>query len=59
MKELTGEEIDYIIEYTGMDVAVNYSLKETPVVHFTRNKNTIAFVTMFSIELNKSAGARS
>ena len=52
IKELTDKEIDYIIEYTGMDLAMQYPLYETPVVYFSRNGNIIDFVTMFSKELN-------
>jgi hypothetical protein len=53
IKELTDEEVDYIMEYTGMDIAMNYPLEETPVVYFTRNKNTLEFITILSSELNR------
>tara|TARA_R110002060_G_scaffold75065_2_gene84605 strand:- start:8485 stop:8649 length:165 start_codon:yes stop_codon:yes gene_type:complete len=52
MKEFTDQEVDYIIEYTGMDVAIEYPLNRTPVVYFSRNGNVVDFVTMFSTELN-------
>tara|TARA_R110002110_G_scaffold144613_2_gene333886 strand:+ start:621 stop:806 length:186 start_codon:yes stop_codon:yes gene_type:complete len=53
IKEFTDEEIDCIMEYTGMDIAMEYPLHTTPVVYFTRNQNTIEFVTILSNELNK------
>jgi hypothetical protein len=52
MIELTDKEIEYIIEYTGMDIAINYPLDETPVVYLTRNHNTLEFITILSKELN-------
>jgi len=51
--ELTQEEIDYIIDYTGLDIAVENPMNYTPVVFFTRNKNVIDFVTILTRELNK------
>ena len=54
MKELTEKEANYIIEYTGMDLAMRYPLDETPVVYFSRNNNIIDFVTILSKEQNKS-----
>ena len=52
IKEFTDEEIDYIMEYTGMDIAMEFPLHETPVVYFARNGNVIDFITIFSKELN-------
>ncbi len=52
MNELTQQEADYIIEYTGMDLLMEYSMEKTPVVFFSRNGNVLDFVTMFSEELN-------
>jgi len=52
IKELTPEEVEYIIEYTGMDMVMEHSLQKTPVVYFSRNGNILEFVTMFSKELN-------
>tara|TARA_R100001082_G_C4292062_1_gene128623 strand:+ start:411 stop:590 length:180 start_codon:yes stop_codon:yes gene_type:complete len=52
MTDLTEQEVTYIIEYTGMDVAMEYSLQETPIVYFSRNGNVIDFVTILSKELN-------
>jgi len=59
IKEFTDQEVDYIMEYTGMDVAMEYPLYKTPVVYFTRNQNTIEFVTILSNELNKLTQTRS
>ena len=53
-EKLTGQEIDYIIEYTGMDIVMEYPLDRTPVVFFSRNGNVLDFVTMFSTELNNT-----
>ena len=53
IKEFTDQEIDYIVEYTGMDIALEYPLSRTPVVYFSRNGNVLDFVTIFSSELNK------
>lgn len=52
MKELTEKEIDYIMEYTGLDEAVGYDLSSTPVVFFVHNGNVLDFITMFNKELN-------
>tara|TARA_R110002110_G_scaffold368919_1_gene578893 strand:- start:111 stop:278 length:168 start_codon:yes stop_codon:yes gene_type:complete len=54
IKEFTDEEIDYIMEYTGMDIVMEYPLDRTPVVYFSRNGNVLDFVTMFSTELNNT-----
>ena len=52
MIELTEQEADYIIEYTGMGLLMDYDMDKTPVVFFSRNRNVLDFVTMFSEELN-------
>ena len=52
MNALTDQEVMYIMEYTGMDLAMEYPLDETPVVHFSRNGNVLDFVTILSKELN-------
>ncbi len=52
MNELTQKEADYILEYTGMDLLMEYDMAKTPVVFFSRNGNVLDFVTMFSEELN-------
>tara|TARA_Y100000592_G_C5439256_1_gene302478 strand:+ start:1343 stop:1507 length:165 start_codon:yes stop_codon:yes gene_type:complete len=52
MTELTNQEAEYILEYTGMDLLMDYQMKKTPVVFFARNRNILDFVTMFSEELN-------
>ncbi len=54
IKEFTDQEIDYIMEYTGMDIVMEYPLDRTPVVFFSRNGNVLDFVTMFSTELNNT-----
>ena len=52
MIELTQQVADYIIEYTGMNLLMDYDMDKTPVVFFSRNGNVLDFVTMFSEELN-------
>ena len=52
MTTLTEQEVAYIMEYTGMNVAMEYSLQETPVIYFSRNGNVLDFVTILSKELN-------
>ena len=52
MKELTNEEANYIIEYTGMDLLMEYPMEKTPVVFFSRSKTVLDFVTLFLEELN-------
>ena len=54
IKELTDEEIDYIMEYTGMDIALRLPLNKTPVICFSHNGYVLDFVTIFSTELNKA-----
>ncbi len=54
MNELTQKEADYIIEYTGMDLLMDYDMSKTPVVFFARNGNVLDFVTIFSEELNNT-----
>ena len=53
IKQFTDQEVDYIMEYTGMDIAMEYPLETTPVVYFSRNGNTIEFVTILSDDLNR------
>jgi hypothetical protein len=52
MIELTEQEADYILEYTGIDILMEHPMDKTPVVFFSRNGNVLDFVTMFSEELN-------
>ena len=52
MNELTQQEADYIMEYTGLAEAMEYSLVTTPVVFFVRNGDVLDFITMFNKELN-------
>jgi len=54
MKQFTDEEVDYIMEYTGMDIAMEYPLDTTPVVYFSRKGNVLDFVTILSTELNNT-----
>jgi len=53
IKEFTDQEVDYLMEYTGMDIAMEYPLETTPVVYFSRNGNVIDFVTILSDSLNR------
>ena len=48
INELTEQEIDYIVEYTGLDEVMGYPLDYTPIVFFTRNENVVDFVTILS-----------
>ena len=48
INELTEQEIDYIVEYTGLDEVMGYPLDYTPIVIFTRNENVVDFVTILS-----------
>jgi len=52
MTELSQEETEYIIEYTGLDLLMEYPLEKTPVIFFARNGNILDFVTLMSKELN-------
>ena len=55
MTYLTDEEIDYIIEYTGLDLAMQHplALDGVPVVHFSKTNNVIEFITLISKEMGK------
>ena len=55
MTYLTEEEIDYIIEYTGLDLMMQQSLTldGVPVVHFSKTNNVIQFITLISKEIGK------
>lgn len=47
MTELTEAELDIITHYTGMDMAMQYSLAFTPIVHFGRDhQGAVKFVTV-------------
>jgi hypothetical protein len=48
MTSLTENEVEYIMDYTGMNMLVHLPMVMTPVVHFSRNKNKINFVTILS-----------
>lgn len=57
MNELTQQETDYIIEYTGMNILMEQPMRTTPVVFFCRNGNVLDFVTLFSEELNRAVNS--
>ena len=47
LTELTEAEVDIITSYTGMDMAMQYSLAFTPVVYFGRDaQGVVKFVTV-------------
>ena len=47
LTELTEAELDIITSYTGMDMAMQYSLAFTPVVYFGRDdRGVVKFVTV-------------
>ena len=48
ISELTEQEINYIVEYTGLEEAMAYPLDSTPIIFFARNKNILDFVTILS-----------
>ena len=48
ISELTEQEINYIVEYTGLEEVLAYPLDFTPIVFFARNNNIIDFVTILS-----------
>ncbi len=54
MTYLTDEEIEYIIEYTGLDMLMEQpvSLEKVPVIHFSKNNNIIEFITILSKDLS-------
>jgi|10_taG_2_1085330.scaffolds.fasta_scaffold10319_1 hypothetical protein len=45
---LSTEEIEILMEYTGMEEAMHYELEGIPVVHFSRSKEVLNFVTIVS-----------
>lgn len=52
MHLLSDEECEYLIDYTGLDIAAAGSLDKTPIVFFHRNKNVLEFVTILKQKLN-------
>ena len=48
ISELTEQEINYIVEYTGLEEVMTYPLDSTPIIFFARNKNILDFVTILS-----------
>ena len=53
MQELSEKEINYIIEYTGLEEVLSYPLDKTPIVFFQRNNNIIDFITLMSDTFSK------
>jgi len=45
---LTEKEIEVIIDYTGMEMALEIGLVKTPVVYFSRDRGVLNFVTIVS-----------
>ncbi len=48
MNYLTENEVDVIMEYTGMEEVVYMEMFRTPVVFFSRTDGMINFVTVMS-----------
>ena len=48
MTYLTTEEIEILMDYTGMEEAMKYQLNGIPVVHFSRDAGVLNFVTVVS-----------
>ena len=48
MTYLTENEIDVIMDYTGMEMAIQIGLVQTPVVYFSRDDGVLNFVTIVS-----------
>ena len=48
MNYLTEKEIEVIIDYTGMEMALEIGLVKTPVVYFSRDRGVLNFVTIVS-----------
>lgn len=48
MNYLSAEEIEYLMEYTGMEQAMSFKLNGIPVIHFSRSNGTLNFVTVVS-----------
>jgi len=45
---LTETEIEYLMEYTGMEEAMHFKLNGIPVIHFSRSDGALNFVTLVS-----------
>jgi len=43
---LSENEIEVLMDYTGMEEAMSYELLETPVVFFSKTQNVLNFVTI-------------
>ena len=48
MTYLTDTEIDVIMDYTEMEMAIQIGLVQTPVVYFSRDEGVLNFVTIVS-----------
>ena len=46
MNYLNDEEIEVLMDYTGMEEAMGYELIGTPVVFFSRSQNVLSYVTI-------------
>ena len=57
MNYLTEKEIDVIIDYTGMEMALEIGLIKTPVVYFSRAGGVLNFVSIVSDFLKGSRNA--
>ena len=57
MNYLTENEVDAIMDYTGMEMAIKIGLTRTPVVYFSRDDGVLNFVTIISDFLKGSENA--
>ena len=46
MNYMNDEEIEVLMDYTGMEEAMEYELIGTPVVFFSRSQNVLNYVTI-------------
>ena len=46
MNYLNDEEIEVLMDYTGMEEAMSYELVGTPVVFSSRSQNVLNYVTI-------------
>jgi len=45
---LSADEVETIMDYTGMETAIHMELTSTPVVYFSREDGVLHFVTIIS-----------
>jgi len=43
---LSEDEIEVLMDYTGMEEAMHYELLETPIIFFSKTQNVLNFVTI-------------